>query len=67
MLYEMEGVKNPPKYPVRVVLNNRTVSIFGNEDMDSVYKSYDLKTLVLKKLTDEESPNFRECFNLVDS
>lgn len=52
ILYEIQGVKNPPKYPVRVVMNNRTISIFGNEDMDSVYKSFDLKSLVLKKFED---------------
>jgi len=52
-MYEVPGIANPPKYPVRVVLNNRTISIFGSEQMDSVYKSWDLKNLVLKKLKAE--------------
>jgi len=65
VLYDMEGVANPPKYPVRVVLNNKTLSIFGAENIESVYKSFDLSSLVLKKY-DQPGQNQNECFNLVD-
>lgn len=50
IMYDMPGVPNPPKFPVRVVLNNKTISIFGSAEVESVYKSFDLSSLVLKKI-----------------
>jgi len=57
---------HPPKFPIRVVLNNRTLSIFASNSMDSVYKSFDLKYLVLKKIH-SEGLDEQMCFNLVDT
>jgi len=36
------GLGSGVKYPGRVVLNNKTVSVFMGENYDSVYKSFDL-------------------------
>jgi len=66
-MYEQPSMKDPPKYPVRTVLNNRTISIFGAEDFSSIYKSWNLKTLVLKRLPESAGPNANECFYLVDT
>jgi len=63
--YGSDGRNKAPKFPVRVVLNNRTISIFASASMDSVYKSYDLRYLVLKKVVgDDVDANL--CFNMVD-
>lgn len=34
-----------PHYPVRVVLNNRTFSVFTGENYDTIYNSFDLQYL----------------------
>jgi hypothetical protein len=46
--------------PVRVVMNNRTISIFGNEDYESVILSFDLQ-----RTTFHKSPH-ESCFVLKD-
>lgn len=48
--------------PVRVVLNNRTITIFYNVEYETVYQSYDLQTLVVKK--DAIKPDW--CLKLID-
>lgn len=48
--------------PVRVVLNNKTITIFYNVEYETVYQSYDLQSLVVKK--DAIKPDW--CLKLVD-
>jgi hypothetical protein len=35
----------PPIFPVKIVLNTRTVTLFGGQEYESVYKTYELKYL----------------------
>lgn len=48
--------------PVRVVLNNRTITIFYNVEYETVFQSYDLQNLVVKK--DAYKPDW--CLKLID-
>jgi len=41
-------------FPVRVVLNNATITVFGSEDPDSIYRAYELSYLVLKKKANDD-------------
>lgn len=45
--------KKSPTFPCRAVLNLKTLSIFSSADYDNVYRSYDLKYLVIKASTEE--------------
>lgn len=54
-----DGVENI-QLPVRVVMNNRTISVFQNEDYESVLISFDLQ-----KTTFNKSP-LESCFILQD-
>jgi len=45
-------------------MNNKTITIFGNDNPDSIYKSFELKYLVLKKKPSDEQ---NSCFLLVDT
>lgn len=49
--------------PVRLVLNNRTISIFYNVEYESVYQSYDLQFLTASK--DKFKPDW--CVRLADN
>jgi hypothetical protein len=43
-------------------MNNHTISVFGSGNYEAIYKSFDLKYLILKKHPDDE----KACFVLVD-
>lgn len=50
--------------PVRVVLNNKTISIFSMPKYNYVYQSFDLNNLALDK---DPRPEFKsKCFKLTD-
>lgn len=57
------GFEKPPEYPARVVLNNRTITIFTGTDFNSVYKSFDLSHTKL----DHSKFGADRCFDIVDS
>lgn len=42
LLLEMPGYDRSPRFPVRVVLNNKTITVFTTPSYDSIYKSFDL-------------------------
>jgi hypothetical protein len=41
------GNRPSPKLPVRVILNPKTLTIFSKADYDKVYKSFDLRYLII--------------------
>jgi len=48
------------KYPGRVVLNNRTITIFAGDNYDSVFKSFDLPFIKLVQVKE----NTDSCFQI---
>ena len=40
---DLPDFEGRPEFPVRVILNNRTLTVFTTTNFDAVYKSYDLK------------------------
>lgn len=59
---EDQGFAMMPKFPVRVILNNKTLSIFSTPSYENVYKSWDLNYLNIKTSREEA----RSCFVLSD-
>lgn len=59
---ENQGFAMMPKFPVRVILNNKTISIFTTPSYENVFKSWDLNYLNVK-ISPEEA---RSCFVLSD-
>jgi len=59
---EDQGFAVMPKYPIRVILNNETISIFTTPTYDNVYKSWDLKYVNIKASPEDT----RSCFVLSD-
>lgn len=51
--------------PVRVVLNNRTITAFSMPKYDNVVKSFDLGSLEFERVRDMEKD--KKCFILFDS
>lgn len=49
--------------PVRVVVNNNTLTVFYNVQYETIYQSYDLKFIDINK--DEAKPDW--CFKVSDS
>jgi len=37
--------KRAPTYPMRIVLNPKTLTLFSSSDLENIYKSYDLRYL----------------------
>lgn len=50
--------------PVRVILNNRTISIFSTSKYNNIYKSFDLP--LLSVAMDDRKDFKKRCFNLQD-
>ena len=50
------------KVPVFVVMNNRTLTVFGSQDFDSILASFDLKYMGFLKQVDDKGL----CFGLYD-
>lgn len=48
--------------PVRVILNNRTISIFSTSKYNNIYKSFDLPQLSVG--LDDRKDFKKRCFNL---
>lgn len=65
MVMARPGYDSNPRFPIRVVLNNRTLSVFGTPTYDSVFISFDLKYVVLKGAPANEDPS--GCFVAQDS
>ncbi len=63
LLEDFKDMKRPPRLPTRVVLNNRTISIFQADHYESIYMSFELSNLDQIQLNpiDPES-----CFILKD-
>jgi len=57
-----QGFAAMPKYPVRVILNNKTISIFSTPSYDNVYKSWELNYLNILASPEDK----RSCFVLSD-
>lgn len=61
MIFVDLDVPLKPHYPVRVVLNNKTFSVFTGDNYDSVYSSFDLKYVKIMNSNDDS-----KCFMLSD-
>jgi len=64
VLFDNKKLPTIIRVPVRVVLNNKTISIYANNNMDSVYKSFFLEYMVLKKV---DSDHVNSCFKVQDT
>lgn len=42
LVIERKGYERSPRFPARVVLNNRTLSVFVTASYDNIYMSFDL-------------------------
>jgi len=51
--------------PVRVILNNRTISVFSQSQYNNIYKSFDLPFLALEM--DSRKQFKKRCLVLTDS
>jgi hypothetical protein len=49
LLFDELDTPTPVTYPVRVSMNNHTLSIFSGENYNTVYRSYDLAYLKMTK------------------
>lgn len=63
IMFDELDTSTPVLYPVRMVLNNKTLSIFSGENYNTVYRSYDLKYL---KMTRNKIDPLK-CFDLGDN
>jgi len=43
----------PPQFPIRLVLNTKTLTIFSSADYANIYKAYELQYLDLKASSSE--------------
>lgn len=62
LMFEELDTPTPVTYPVRVILNNRTVSVFSGNNFDTIYRSFELSSL---KMTKSKSDPVK-CFVLHD-
>ncbi len=56
---QIQNLREQPKLPVRVVINNHTLTIFSNKYYESLYNSYDLQSL-------QAAPAGNACFKVSD-
>ena len=59
MVLSLKNSREMPKVPVRVIINNHTISIFANKNYQSVFESFDLESTSASK----ES---KGCFTIED-
>jgi len=45
LLEDFKNLSRPPRLPTRVVLNNKTITIFQSDSYNSIYMSFELKNL----------------------
>lgn len=63
LMFEELDTPTPVTYPVRVILNNRTLSVFSGNNFNTVYRSFDLSNMKMKKSKTDPM----KCFVLLDS
>lgn len=64
MLLQMNLAGNKMELPVRVILNNRTLSIFSQSTYNNIYKSFELPFTSLEMLSARDK---KRCFSVTDS
>jgi hypothetical protein len=56
---------NKVQIPVRVIMNNRTVSIYGGEDYSTQIIALDLEYTIFNRETANPDPVLKKCFSLI--
>jgi hypothetical protein len=62
LVYDKSGTIPYPRFPARIVLNNRTISIYNTADFEHVYESYDLDKIRISEGNVDKS----RCFKITD-
>jgi len=63
LLFDELGTPTPVTYPSRVVLNNKTLSVYTGTNYNTIFKSFDLAYLKMTKSKSDE----QKCFVLGDN
>jgi len=62
---DASGKMDKVQIPVRVIMNNRTVSIYGGEDYSTQIIALDLEYTIFNRETTNPDPVLKKCFSLI--